>query len=81
MYNLTGSGEPMSWADIARRVFELTGHDQARVSGVTTAEYFSTDVGPVAPRPRNSVLSLSRIEATGFVPRDQRDGLSEHLAP
>ena len=81
VYNLTGSGEPQSWADIARRVFDLTGHDPARVRGVTTDEYFSTATGPVAPRPRNSVLDLSKIEATGFTPRDHREGLREHVQP
>jgi len=79
VYNVTGSGEPLSWADVARRVFELSGHDGSRVQGVTTDEYFAGASGPVAPRPRNSVLDLSRIEATGFVPRDHRDGLRDHL--
>ena len=37
-----GSGEPQTWADIARHVFELAGHDPPRVSGVSTEEYFST---------------------------------------
>jgi dTDP-4-dehydrorhamnose 3,5-epimerase len=48
---------------------------------VTTDEYFSTAAGPVAPRPRNSVLGLSKIEATGYVPRDHLDGLREYLQP
>ncbi|WP_345801863.1 bifunctional dTDP-4-dehydrorhamnose 3,5-epimerase family protein/NAD(P)-dependent oxidoreductase [Microbacterium sp. AZCO] len=70
VYNLTGSGEPTSWADIARAVFELGGHDGERVTGVTTEEYFASASGPVAPRPRNSVLDLAKIEATGFAPAD-----------
>ena len=81
LYNLTGSGDPLSWADLARRVFDLSGHDPARVSGVTTDVYFSTVTGPVAPRPRNSVLGLSKIEATGYVPRDHLDALREYLQP
>jgi dTDP-4-dehydrorhamnose 3,5-epimerase len=81
VYNLTGSGDPLSWADIARRVFEIRGHDPARITGVTTDEYFSTAAGPVAPRPRNSVLGLSRIEATGYAARDHRDALREYLQP
>jgi dTDP-4-dehydrorhamnose reductase/dTDP-4-dehydrorhamnose 3,5-epimerase len=68
-YNLTGSGEPMSWADIARAVFAAGGHDPARVSGTSTAEYFASAAGPVAPRPRNSVLDLAKIEASGFLSR------------
>jgi dTDP-4-dehydrorhamnose 3,5-epimerase len=67
-YNLTGAGEPMTWADVARAVFELTGHDPSRITGVSTKEYFSAATAPVAPRPLNSVLDLGRISATGFVP-------------
>ncbi|SIT88715.1 bifunctional dTDP-4-dehydrorhamnose 3,5-epimerase family protein/NAD(P)-dependent oxidoreductase [Microbacterium sp. RU33B] len=66
IYNLTGGGEPTTWADIARRVFELTGHDAARITGVSTDEYFGAASAPVAPRPRNSVLDLSKITATGL---------------
>ncbi len=36
---------------------------------MTTDEYFAAAAGPVAPRPRNSVLDLAKIEATGFAPR------------
>jgi dTDP-4-dehydrorhamnose reductase len=79
VYNLTGAGEPVSWADVARGVFELTGHDPARVSGVSTDEYFSTASGPVSPRPRNSVLDLSKLEATGFVPADSASSLAGYL--
>lgn len=75
-YNLTGSGAPMSWEDVARRVFELNGHDPSRVTGVSTTEYFATASGPVAPRPRNSVLDLSKLTATGFQPRPAADSLA-----
>lgn len=81
VYNLTGGGAAVSWADVARRVFALTGYDPARVRGVTTAEYFASAEGPVAPRPRNSVLDLSKVEATGFVPADPLAALDEALAP
>ena len=57
------------------RCSTLTGHDPARVTGVTTDEYFATATGPVAPRPRNSVLDLAKLEATGFAPR-RRSGLA-----
>ena len=79
IYNLTGSGAVHSWADIARRVFELTGHDPARVSGVSTDEYFAAATGPVAPRPRNSALDLAKIEATGFAPADADASLEAYL--
>ncbi|QKJ20252.1 sugar nucleotide-binding protein [Microbacterium hominis] len=80
VYNLTGGGEPASWAEVAREVFALTGHDPARVSGVSTEAYFASASGAVAPRPAWSVLALSRVEATGFEPRDWRESLREYVS-
>jgi len=80
IYNLTGAGEPTSWADIARTVFRLTGHSPARVTGVSTEQYFATASGPVAPRPRWSVLDLGKIVATGFEPSDAGTRLAARLA-
>ncbi|MFC4243574.1 sugar nucleotide-binding protein [Gryllotalpicola reticulitermitis] len=77
VYNLTGSGEPTSWAAIAKRVFELTGHDANAVTGVSTAEYFAGK--QASPRPLNSVLPLDKIEATGFAPRDHFAALEAYL--
>lgn len=78
IYNVTNDGLVQSWAEIARTVFELTGNDPKRVSGVSTAEYFAGKAA--APRPNNSELSLEKIKATGFVPRDARDALAAYLA-
>lgn len=78
IYNLTNEGPAMSWADIAKLVFQETGHDPNRVTGVSTEVYFEGK--DVAPRPLNSRLSLSKLEATGFTPRDARAALSEYLA-
>ena len=77
-YNLTNEGPVMSWADIAKLVYSGTGHDPERVTGTTTAEYFAGK--QVAPRPHFSTLSLDKIEATGFTPRDARDALAAYLA-
>jgi len=77
-YNLTNEGTVMSWAEIAQLVYTLTGHQADRVSGVTTAEYFAGK--SAAPRPLNSALSLDKIEATGFTPRDARAALEQYLA-
>jgi len=79
VYNLTGAGDAVSWAEIAADVFAHSGHDRARVTGVSTDEYFASASGPVAPRPRWSVLDLAKIEATGFTPRDWRESLSDYL--
>ncbi|MEV8170328.1 bifunctional dTDP-4-dehydrorhamnose 3,5-epimerase family protein/NAD(P)-dependent oxidoreductase [Microbacterium sp. NPDC077486] len=80
LYNVTGGGEPRSWADIARAVYRLTGHDPAAVTPVTTEEYFADQAGPIAPRPRNSVLDLARITATGWTPRDADAALADYLS-
>lgn len=81
VYNLSNSGPVMSWFDVARAVFELTGHDPERVVA-TTAEAYAAGRGAVttAPRPRHSAFELGRISATGFVPRDAEDALREYLA-
>lgn len=78
LYNLSNEGDPVSWADIARLVFAGVGQDPARVTGVSTAEYFAGK--QAAPRPACSTLALDKIESTGFKPRDARDALSAYLA-
>lgn len=77
-YNVTNSGTPRSWADYARCVFELTGHDPGRVSTVTTAEYASGRVQ--APRPLNSTLCLDKLAATGFVSTDADVALAAYTS-
>lgn len=78
VYNVTNDGPVQSWAEIAQTVFELTGHTPDRVTGISTADYFAGKT--VAPRPLNSELSLEKIKATGFAPRDARDALAAYLA-
>jgi dTDP-4-dehydrorhamnose 3,5-epimerase/reductase len=68
-YHATNAGAPTSWADVARAVFELRGRDPQDVRPVTTEEY--TAGRDIAPRPASSVLSLAKLEATGFLPEDQ----------
>ena len=77
-YHLTGSGAPCTWAEIARWVFEETGHDAGRVSATTTAAYLAGKEG-VAPRPTNSALDLGPLAAVGYTAPDQRDRLRTYL--
>ncbi|MFN3950248.1 sugar nucleotide-binding protein [Microbacterium sp.] len=79
VYNVTGQGEPVTWFDVARTVFELTGHDPGRVTGVSTAEYFAGATGPVAPRPLNSVLDAAAAQAVGLPLADAGVRLREYL--
>ncbi|AKE40451.1 dTDP-4-dehydrorhamnose reductase [Corynebacterium kutscheri] len=73
-YNFSNAGDVVSWADIADAVFRFFGKNTVMRS--STEEYF-TDAH--APRPKNSTLSLDKITASGFSPRDWREGLNEYL--
>ena len=77
-YNLTNAGEPASWAAIAAQIFALTGHDPATVTGVSTQQYYGGKTG-IAPRPANSVLDTSRIEATGFIAAPWNEKLAQYV--
>jgi dTDP-4-dehydrorhamnose 3,5-epimerase len=77
-YNLSNDGDSVSWADIAKIVYEENGHDPAEVTGMTTEQYYAGKEG-IAPRPLLSTLSLDKIKATGFVPADWRPALLEYL--
>lgn len=77
-YNLTNSGDVISWFDVARETFKLSGADPGRVSPVSTKDYYAGKEF-IAPRPKNSELSLSKIEAAGFKTEDWRKKLAEYL--
>ena len=77
-YHVTNGGTPRSWADYARRVFELTGHDPARVSTTTTEEYAAGK--QLSPRPLHSTLCLDKLAATGFESTDADQALTDYLA-
>ena len=78
-YDLTGEGRAASWFEVAREVFDLRHGNGSCVAPVTTAEYYAAANGPISPRPANSALDLSRLEATGFVPRDWGQELAEYV--
>jgi dTDP-4-dehydrorhamnose reductase/dTDP-4-dehydrorhamnose 3,5-epimerase len=81
-YNISNDGEPASWHDVAKKIFQLTSNDPARVGTQTTEEFIANKLkmgNPVSPRPLQSTLSLDKIKATGFTPRDWEMALSEYL--
>lgn len=80
IYNVTGSGDAKSWADIARDVFRLSGHDPERITPVSTEEYFATSTTPVAPRPLNSMLNVAKITEAGFSTASAEDSLRAYVA-
>ena len=56
----------MSWAQIAKAVFEANGRSADDVTPVSTEQYYAGKQG-IAPRPLRSRLDLSKLEATGYV--------------
>lgn len=77
-YNVTNDGEPTSWADIAKKVYELSGHNPDDVTGVSTEEYYAGKEG-IAPRPLQSTLNIAKIQNTGFAPRRWDEALSQYI--
>lgn len=77
-YNLTNTGAPASWADVARATFAIAGHSPARVTDTTTAAYFGSRPGS-APRPLNSVLALGKAASVGVELPDWRASLERYV--
>lgn len=77
-YNLTNTGDVVSWADIAKIVYKAAGHSPNDVTGVSTADYYAGKED-IAPRPLLSELDLGKIKASGFTPEDWRVQLKNYL--
>ena len=78
-YDCTGSGAVRSWADIARACFEAKNGNGDKVVPVSTADYYASAEGPIAPRPHFSALDLSKLEGVGFHMPDWEEELTEYL--
>jgi dTDP-4-dehydrorhamnose 3,5-epimerase len=78
-YNVTNSGPSSSWYDIARTVYESLGRDPKLVTPITSAEFDLKYPGR-AKRPRNSMLSLQKLETlSGHLMPDWRESLAFFL--
>ena len=78
IYHVSNSGPPTTWAEVARQVFALRGRRAEDVHPVTTEEYAAGRA--TAPRPANSVLTLRKLQATGFEPVDAREALESYVS-
>jgi dTDP-4-dehydrorhamnose reductase len=76
-YNVSNGGEPASWADITRAIFNIAGFEQ-QVTDTTTAEYFAGKEN-IAPRPLKSTLDLSKIQKLGFTLTDWHEDLKKYI--
>src|SRR5262249_8446189 len=77
-YNATNAGDSASWADIAYEIFKLGGFDIA-VQRTSSADYAAGKPGTVL-RPLKSTMDLSKLERTGFVPRNWHEDLRAYVA-
>ncbi len=77
-YNLSNDGEPASWAEITRAIFEVANFKDLTVTDTTTEEYFAGKEG-IAPRPLQSTLDLTKVQASGFTPREWKDDLVTYI--
>jgi dTDP-4-dehydrorhamnose reductase len=76
-YNISNEGDPVSWADFTRAIFEAAGY-RLTVTNTTNAAYYA-DKPTAAARPHNSVFDLRKIHATGFMPHDWRVDLKAYI--
>ncbi len=76
-YNVSNGGPAMSWADIAGEVFARSGRSASEIIHCTTDEYAAGK--QLAPRPANSMLSLAKLEATGWTATDAVVALDSYL--
>jgi dTDP-4-dehydrorhamnose reductase len=76
-YNVSNSGDIVSWAEITRGIFKEAGYELT-VTDTTTEEYFAGKEG-IAPRPLESAFELAKLQSTGFTSTDWRDDLREYI--
>jgi len=77
-YNFSGSGDPVSWHELAKFVYEYAGANLDLVRPITSAEYVFGRTN-LAHRPANSVLCLSKTIKSGYSPPNWRDSLIIYL--
>jgi dTDP-4-dehydrorhamnose 3,5-epimerase len=77
-YNVSNSGDVVSWASITRETFKIAKKDHLTVSDTTTDDYYRGKTG-IAPRPLQSSLDLTKIQSSGFTSRDWREELQNYI--
>ena len=78
-YNLTSSGDPASWAEIATEVFGCRNGNASAVLPVGTAEYYIDARKPIASRPGHSTLDLTKADSVGCLLASWRIRLNHYV--
>ncbi|WP_427876288.1 sugar nucleotide-binding protein [Gardnerella sp. 2492-Sm] len=76
-YNLTCSGKPASWYEIAEKIFKLVGANTSEIEANHVDDY--TRISHGSPRPHHCSLDLSKIESTGFKPENWEQLLETYV--
>ena len=76
--HVTGDGQPSTWADVAEFAVGAAGL-AASVERIDTATYRRSADRVIAPRPRNSTLSLERARRLGVPLRDWRTSVRRYV--
>ena len=77
-YNITNSGDVLSWFNVAQSVYQNAGADPNLVTGIPASEYNSGRA--IAPRPRHSTLDLSKAAKAGIRTPTSLNRLAEFLS-
>lgn len=83
VYHLSNGGPVMSWHDVARLVFAVTGHDPDRVRPTTSDAWARRQAAAgriIAPRPEHSEFDLAKLRAAGFEPESAESALNRYLS-
>ncbi|HEU5005136.1 MAG TPA: NAD(P)-dependent oxidoreductase [Candidatus Saccharimonadales bacterium] len=78
IYNVSNDGDPASWADITRLIFEYMGRKDLKVTDTTTAEYFASKPES-SPRPLKSAMDLTKIKSSGAQLSDWHSELKNYV--
>ncbi len=81
-YNVTNSGDVVTWAELVGEVRARAGATRNRIDSTQTANVNYVDGKDDqlrAPRPRNVALDLGKIRATGYEPADWRVALHDSV--
>lgn len=77
-YNISNDGEPSSWANITRKIYELASLKNT-VTDISTAGYYKGKEN-IAPRPLLSELNLKKIKATGLKINNWQADLLDYIS-
>jgi len=79
IYHVTGDGPVISWADFAKKIYEIAGK-KTKVNFVTTKQYYEgKDMSQIATRPAYSALDLAKTKDADLYLANWEESLKTYL--